>query len=358
MLQNLTRSIPRLQFPTEIGQCNTLIASRKRPDGFRRAHVRVRALPQVAEGTPGKPFRYTRFDHDGNVVRQAFCMLPDIPGAEEAALAQFDKPGMIQIQSCEQQDGGGGNMQILGEGGDMQILGEDGGGQCCVWNGGVCQVPGIIVCGNGTWDEDAQECVCEDEGCEEFDDDEEEEEEEEDEDDEEEEEEEEDCDFEECGDEDGGGGEGEEEDDPEPCDTGDAVIDSPVIQDGFQQLWANSHFGALPESRRERGGWIMVDSNGDFQFQAWPLSTPSTPCSIPNIPFPAPAGVVGYVHTHPWSEGESYEGGGPDCEWRAGGHTLRGARPFPGCRGCAGTARPLPFDRAWIAWFAQHHQRG
>lgn len=147
-----------LPVPTQLGQCNTLIASRKRPDGYRRARVPVRTLPAVAAGTAGKPFRYTRLDYEGNVARQAVCLLPDIAGAEEFALAQFSLPGMVVLQNCGgQQDGGGGGVQVQG------------GSACCVEEG-LCELPGIgvEVCPTGmSKSEDGETCICDNGGLEE-----------------------------------------------------------------------------------------------------------------------------------------------------------------------------------------------
>jgi len=104
---------------------------------------------------------------------------------------------------------------------------------------------------------------------------------------------------------------GECQPDPEPCDTGDPVIDDPQIQQAFEQLWEESNFGSIenpnPERERvEKGGFIVPDGRGGHIFQ--PMRShlineeETGPCRIRfSVPSDLPAGAI-YVHTHPYKK--------------------------------------------------------
>lgn len=91
---------------------------------------------------------------------------------------------------------------------------------------------------------------------------------------------------------------------PEPCDTGDPVVDSPEVQQGFADLWSRSNPDAEMQDRLERGGWIIQGPAG-YSVQPFPESWTLNACEIR---FPvdalAPTGAVAWVHTHPYRSGE------------------------------------------------------
>jgi hypothetical protein len=100
-----------------------------------------------------------------------------------------------------------------------------------------------------------------------------------------------------------GGGGGSVEPPEEPCATGDPVVDSETVQDGFTELWQQSNYSpTTPQNeRREVAGWIVQTANG---FAVQPMTgAVLMPCGVDADGNPPP-GTVGWVHTHPWSVGE------------------------------------------------------
>jgi len=101
--------------------------------------------------------------------------------------------------------------------------------------------------------------------------------------------------------------------DPEPCETGDEIIDDPAIQEAFSNLWESSNFGSddnpNPESERiEKGGFIVPAAGGGHVFQPMPshlINEEETgPCRIRfSIPSDLPPGAI-YVHTHPYKKNQ------------------------------------------------------
>lgn len=90
------------------------------------------------------------------------------------------------------------------------------------------------------------------------------------------------------------------------CYTGDPIVDTPTVQDGFNAIWTLSNYdpSGSQETRREQGGWILKDGQG-YRFEQFPSTWNRTPCSIdfpPNLT--PPSGAVGWVHTHPYRNGE------------------------------------------------------
>lgn len=88
------------------------------------------------------------------------------------------------------------------------------------------------------------------------------------------------------------GGGLEEQDDPDPCNTGDALIDAPNVWGGFKDLWEKSLANKI-----EQGGWI-VQEGGSYRLVPFQDAT-YTPCGIDIYESPPP-GTVAMVHTHPW----------------------------------------------------------
>ena len=129
---------------------------------------------------------------------------------------------------------------------------------------------------------------------------------------------------------------------PEPCDTGDPVVDSEAVQDAFDELWRQSNASASNlAQRQEQGGWIVSTSSG---YAVVPFTaTTSSWCGIDGEE-PAPAGTVGWVHTHPYKLDEAitncfltgiidYKGkpSVDDIEWGAEqGRRLGLGGPLPG----------------------------
>ena len=104
----------------------------------------------------------------------------------------------------------------------------------------------------------------------------------------------------------GGGGDpgGDEPLPPDPCATGDPVIDSEQVQDALQSLWTQSDPGANLAQRREQAGWIVRSSSGYsvVRFQNVQRSF----CGAEGFePFPQGVEIVGFVHTHPYDVGET-----------------------------------------------------
>lgn len=93
---------------------------------------------------------------------------------------------------------------------------------------------------------------------------------------------------------------------PNPCDTGDDILDDNGIQQSLNSIWEKSNVGRLMSARKEQGGWI-VDNNGSFSFVPYPNDWERTACGIQSpsdwlsdIPYNA----VAMVHTHPFYQGE------------------------------------------------------
>ena len=92
-----------------------------------------------------------------------------------------------------------------------------------------------------------------------------------------------------------------EEDDPEPCDTEDEYIDTMSEQDVLNQLWLESFgpgTGFDQDDRREMGGWLVEDNNGDLLFEPFPGDLDASICHISGVP-PPPDGAAVVIHTHP-----------------------------------------------------------
>jgi hypothetical protein len=95
-------------------------------------------------------------------------------------------------------------------------------------------------------------------------------------------------------------------DPPKPCDTPDAALNSAEIQAAMQQIWEQTNANASDQSQRtEHGGWIIETSNG-FSYQAFGSTSTTSSCGI-GINEPVPPGAVGFIHSHPWANGEPME---------------------------------------------------
>jgi hypothetical protein len=86
---------------------------------------------------------------------------------------------------------------------------------------------------------------------------------------------------------------------PDPCDTGDPIVDSPEVHDLFAEVWSQS-----VEQKVEKGGWIVQQGSS---YQLIPFQNASfTACAITIYESPPP-GTVSMLHTHPWQLFSAYE---------------------------------------------------
>jgi len=93
----------------------------------------------------------------------------------------------------------------------------------------------------------------------------------------------------------------DDSEEPEPCDTEDEYIDTMSEQDVLNQLWLESFgpgTGFDQDDRREMGGWLVEDNNGDLLFEPFPGDLDASICHISGVP-PPPDGAVAVIHTHP-----------------------------------------------------------
>lgn len=93
--------------------------------------------------------------------------------------------------------------------------------------------------------------------------------------------------------------------DPDTCTTGNAVIDDPTVEAGLTDLWKRSGIDKPQEQRLEHAAWIIRNSDGSHRLMAFSY-TVQTACSV-NGNMNAPAGAVGWVHTHPFRSGETMQ---------------------------------------------------
>lgn len=89
---------------------------------------------------------------------------------------------------------------------------------------------------------------------------------------------------------------------PDTCNTGDPVIDSPAVQEGFAELWAQSNPDQPMENRVERGGWMASDGAGGYRIVPF-QEVSSNACEIIVDLSNRPGDAVGFVHTHPYESG-------------------------------------------------------
>jgi len=102
-------------------------------------------------------------------------------------------------------------------------------------------------------------------------------------------------------------------DDPEPCDTDDEIIDNPNVNGEFPSIWEATNFGdeinPNPlDQRMETAMWVIQDGI-DLITQPFPEDWIFTACGIgipeeTNLADVIPDNLIGWVHTHPFREGE------------------------------------------------------
>jgi hypothetical protein len=69
----------------------------------------------------------------------------------------------------------------------------------------------------------------------------------------------------------------------------------------LNELWLESFgpgTGFDQDDRREMGGWLVEDSNGNMFFEPFPGDLDASICHISGVP-PPPDGAVAVIHTHP-----------------------------------------------------------
>jgi hypothetical protein len=93
---------------------------------------------------------------------------------------------------------------------------------------------------------------------------------------------------------------------PPPCQTDNPVLNDANVQTGLDTLWkaSNPDARALGD-RRERFAWIIQTAGG---YELRDMGITGTFCGIDASVYPPPEGkgaVVGWVHTHPYHDGET-----------------------------------------------------
>lgn len=92
---------------------------------------------------------------------------------------------------------------------------------------------------------------------------------------------------------------------PDTCATGNQVVDNPVVEAAFAQLWAASNPDSAQAKRREQAAWIVRSPAGTLEIIPF-TDVDYAPCTVtPRIGrFTIPSNAVGWVHTHPFTRGE------------------------------------------------------
>lgn len=130
--------------------------------------------------------------------------------------------------------------------------------------------------------------------------------------------------------------------DPDSCKTGNAVVDDPVVNAGFEALWEQSNFDAPLADRLEAFGWVVKTATG---YRIEIVGTGNF-CGYTGVaPWPPEGGsaIVGFIHTHPYTVGETVLSCG------ASGN-INGAVDYPGT--------PSDFDRNLSVALGQQLGRG
>ena len=92
-----------------------------------------------------------------------------------------------------------------------------------------------------------------------------------------------------------------------PCATGDPVLDAPEVGAfGLNELWKASSYGpTTPQAeRREVAAWVRRLADGTIILDLWD-GVAWEPCRV-RIPVASrPPDTIAFVHTHPWTVGET-----------------------------------------------------
>ncbi|HYW06420.1 MAG TPA: hypothetical protein VE913_05665, partial [Longimicrobium sp.] len=81
-------------------------------------------------------------------------------------------------------------------------------------------------------------------------------------------------------------------------------LDDPVVNQGFDEMWKASNPTANLAHRVEQLGWIVRTATG---FRIAPFATGNF-CGwngTPSYPAEGPDAIVGFIHTHPYTVGET-----------------------------------------------------
>jgi hypothetical protein len=104
----------------------------------------------------------------------------------------------------------------------------------------------------------------------------------------------------------GGPGGGSPPETQPPADTAckhtDAAVNDPNVQAGLKNLWQQSNPNLSQDQRLENAGWIVQNPDGTRTVTPFSYSAQG-PCEVNGNMF-APAGAVGWVHTHPFRKDE------------------------------------------------------
>jgi hypothetical protein len=91
---------------------------------------------------------------------------------------------------------------------------------------------------------------------------------------------------------------------PDPCNTGDAFLDSPGVQESFDTAWKPSNVAGNLADRKEVFGWIVQTSAG-YRIDVLGAGNFCGFDGEANAPAEGPGAIVGFFHTHPYSVGET-----------------------------------------------------
>jgi hypothetical protein len=111
-----------------------------------------------------------------------------------------------------------------------------------------------------------------------------------------------------------GGGDGDDTPAADTCQTGDAVLDDPMVKAGLADLWQRSNPDAPQSQRVEQSAWIVQNSDGSYGVRPMTNISQQGPCSV-NGSLLAPANAVAWVHTHPFRRGEEQISCGAFQRW-------------------------------------------
>lgn len=89
----------------------------------------------------------------------------------------------------------------------------------------------------------------------------------------------------------------------------DAVLNDLAVQAGFEELWEQSGIDLEQSQRLESAAWIVQNPDGSHHLA--PITYNQRDACGVNGNWFAPAGTIGFVHTHPFRSGEVMTACGP-----------------------------------------------
>lgn len=87
------------------------------------------------------------------------------------------------------------------------------------------------------------------------------------------------------------------------CRTGEPALDAPAVKAGLKDLWDRSNPNAPQAQRLEQGAWIVQNADGSYGMAPFATSLQG-PCNI-NGNYNPPPNAIAWVHTHPFTAGET-----------------------------------------------------